>query len=389
MLSDYQKPESFRIDLNAAIQASRNTTFLLQSNKSSIPNFDEWYGNYQKSMKADEILEWLHQARNVIVKQKDLELHSIASARVRAWGDVSRLEFQISPFITTEQIAKDLVRLHAVQAPKQIAEHAILNVERRWVVNDLPNHELLDVIARGYKFLEKMLWDAHKQAHLDIKTCEAKYVPTHEGTLFIPCMSITRDDRSANIKLSNEELLPKVEMIDVKKSEPEKYQESLERYSEIKPPLPNHVGDIFEFVKIINERARQMLILDGHHSTIFILCYPDGWYNPLEVRLDDQSSKYVLIRSVADQVKRTGANGVVAISEVWVIREDERIGNKLPAEHPNKSEALQVSAISKDGIAIYSTFFEKNERGEIVLSDTHEMKPNSFDLMKPIIDALS
>jgi len=47
MLSGYHKPENFRISLNAAIQALRNTTFLLQSNKSIIPNFDQWYEQYR------------------------------------------------------------------------------------------------------------------------------------------------------------------------------------------------------------------------------------------------------------------------------------------------------------------------------------------------------
>ena len=77
MLLGYQNPENFRISLNAAIQALRNVTFLLQSNKSTISDFDEWYEKYRDVMKSDEILKWLHQARNIIVKQEDLELHSV------------------------------------------------------------------------------------------------------------------------------------------------------------------------------------------------------------------------------------------------------------------------------------------------------------------------
>lgn len=386
MLSGYQNPENFRISLNAAIQALRNVTFLLQSNKSTIPDFDEWYEKYRDAMKSDDILKWLHQARNIIVKQEDLELHSIASARVGAWGDVSRLEFQISPFITTEQIAKDLVRMHVVKAPEQIADHAILNVERKWVVNDLPNHELLDVIARGYKFFERLTADAHQQAELDLGICSSTYGTNHENP-FAPCMSVTRDDRSANIKISTQKLFPKVEFDHINK-ESSKYRESVERYSKIEPPLPRHVDDLFEFVKVINERAKQMLAMDKGHNTIFIFCYPDGSYNPMEVRADDKSEQFILIRSVADQVRRTRANGVIAISEVWVIPENKRIGYKLPADHPEKEEALQVSAVSKNKVFILNTFFSRDESGNIFLGGTHEMELRMFNLMEPIIEAL-
>lgn len=388
MLSNYQNPENFRISLNAAIQALRNVTFLLQSNKSNIQDFDQWYEEYRSIMKSDEILKWLHQARNIIVKQEDLKLHSIASARVRAWDDVSRLEFQISPFITTERIAKDLVRMHVVKAPEPIAEHAILNVERKWVVNDLPNHELLDVIAHGYKFFDKLLLDAHEQARFDKKVCIAEHNPKHENS-FVPCMSVTRDDRSANIKLNTQELFPKVEFDDfTKEAKTPEFRQKVGRYSEIKPALPKQVGNLFEFVKIMNERAKQMLVLDGGHATIFILCYPDGSYNPLGVRIDNQSEKYILIRSVADQVRKTKANGVIAISEVWLILEDERKGYQLPAEHPNRKEALQVSAVSKDKISVLTTFFSKDKSGKIVLGGTHEAKLKTFKLMEPIIEAL-
>lgn len=386
MLSEYQNPENFRISLNATIQALRNITFLLQSNKSTIADFDKWYEKHRDTMKSDQILKWLHQARNIIVKQEDLELYSVASARVRAWDDVSRLDFQISPFITTEQIAKDLVRMHVMKAPEPIADHAVLNVERRWVVNDLPQHELLDVIAYGYKFFENLLIDAHNQAGLNKEGCFAEYRPRHENS-FTPCMSVTRDDRSANIKVSTQELFPRVEFDHINR-ESSKYRESVERYTKIEPPLPKRVGDLFEFVKVINERAKQMLVMDKGHNTIFIFCYPDGSYNPMQVRADSKSEQFILIRSFADQVRRTNANGVIAISEVWLILENERIGYKLPAEHPNRKEALQVGAVSKDEISVLTTFFSRGKDGKIILGGTHEEKPRTFKLMEPIIEAL-
>ncbi len=208
MLTAYQKPEEFRIGLNAAIQALRNITFVLQYEKSAIPEFDKWYESYRDQMKQDEVLRWLHQARNIIVKQKDLELHSLAAARVRTWNEVSLLKFTISPFLATEQIAKDLVRLHIIKAPDEVFDHAVLSVERSWIVNDLPGHELLSVISHGYLFLENLVRDAHKQ--MNIPTCDMRQ-PQHDNSL-LPCMSITRDDRTVNMKLSDQSVLSGVEL---------------------------------------------------------------------------------------------------------------------------------------------------------------------------------
>lgn len=388
MLASYQDPENFRVGLNAAIQALRNITFVLQNHKSLIPNFDAWYEKYRERMKNDDILNWLHQARNIIVKQQDLELHSIAVAMVRTWDDISLLKFEISPFITTEQLAKDLVRLYFIEMPKVITDHAVLNVERRWVVNNLPKQELLDVVAHGYNFLKNLVCDAHSYAGLNLEICLVQYKAQHDNSL-IPCMSITRDDRSANIKLSNQEVLSKTEFTDFgnQPTRPE-FQEKLRKYKNLQPALPSHIGDLFEFVKLINERAKQMLVLDRTHATVFLICGQDGTWNTLGMQAENQSEKFVLVRSVADQVKRVRATGVIAISEVWMITQDEARENELPAENPNRKEALQVAAVNANKTLSLMTLFERDNNGNIKLGETQEVIGRSFKLMQPIVDAL-
>jgi alpha-D-ribose 1-methylphosphonate 5-triphosphate synthase subunit PhnL len=42
----YFSPEEFRLNLQNCITISRTVTFILQSNKKLIPNFDEWYENH-------------------------------------------------------------------------------------------------------------------------------------------------------------------------------------------------------------------------------------------------------------------------------------------------------------------------------------------------------
>jgi len=275
-----------------------------------------------------------------------------------------------------------------VESPGPIADDVILSVERRWVVNDLPNHELLDVIAHGYNFFKKLVLDAHGQAKLDRDVCAAEHDPKHEHP-FVPCMSVTRDDRSANIKLSTQELFPKVEYVDMKDEfKKPRYQAKIKQYLNIMPALPKRVDNLFEFAKMINARAKQMLIIDGFHATICFLCFPDGSYQPLTLQMENQSEKYIVIRSVADQVKRMKATGVILISEVWSIHEEERISYQLPAEHPNRKELLHVSATTKDKSTLLTALFSKDKAGKVMLGETCEEEPKDFKLMGSIVDAL-
>jgi hypothetical protein len=86
-LDNYHNVESFRANLNATIQALRNITFVLQSEKNIIPQFDTWYSQWQSRLKADPTSKWLIDARNTVVKQGELESHSTAEVRLVTWRD--------------------------------------------------------------------------------------------------------------------------------------------------------------------------------------------------------------------------------------------------------------------------------------------------------------
>jgi hypothetical protein len=74
----YMDPESFRINLNSLLESLRSVTFLLQSQKEELPSFDSWYVPARDSMTTDPIMRWSLEARNRIVHQADLEIHSKA-----------------------------------------------------------------------------------------------------------------------------------------------------------------------------------------------------------------------------------------------------------------------------------------------------------------------
>src|SRR6266568_1567426 len=82
MLATYHIPDEFRFNLNAFIQALRNITFMLQSEENKPPDFEDWYGVKQQTMRSDDVLRRFVQARNIVVKQSSLAAKSTASSGV-------------------------------------------------------------------------------------------------------------------------------------------------------------------------------------------------------------------------------------------------------------------------------------------------------------------
>src|SRR5690349_1236783 len=124
----YSDPDGFRVNLNAAIQALRNVTFILQSEKHNIPSFDTWYPSWQQRMKEDNVLRWSVDARNRVVKQGDLETESVARVHVTfTWEGAQHVtDFSMPPSMATT----DIIGLLRIQVAPEIRKTGILTLER-------------------------------------------------------------------------------------------------------------------------------------------------------------------------------------------------------------------------------------------------------------------
>jgi hypothetical protein len=75
--STYFDPELFRMNTNHFLQTARTITFIIQKNKSIIPDYDTWYPrNVITAWAGDEVMGWAKDSRNTIEKEGDLDLHS-------------------------------------------------------------------------------------------------------------------------------------------------------------------------------------------------------------------------------------------------------------------------------------------------------------------------
>jgi hypothetical protein len=216
----YQDPEEFRVKLNACIQAARNVTFAIQKEGNLIPGFDEWYPTWQEKMKSDPIMKWLNEARRRIVHEGDLETQSQAIVRLQiGYPDAAREvaeglpqsfrrgvkedppQFEVSPMATLDEI---LAEIDAIPLPTRIRRESTISIERRWVDSELPDMELLDVLAHAYGFLNQIIHSAHKRAGIDhglMINIEGERVPVPELEAEggrSPCMVTSRAMRTVN-----------------------------------------------------------------------------------------------------------------------------------------------------------------------------------------------
>jgi len=186
----YFKPTAFRVAIQTAIQTLRTVTFILQSNKHLIQEFDAWYGPWQEKLKSDALMRWMVDARNKIEKQGDLEAHSFVRAEIVA------SYLNNGPVIDVPAKLFEGPRLILKGIPKSdLGEHVkkfgTLRVQRRWVENSLLDYELLDAVAIAYGKIAEMVHDAHRTIGRDPPTTinaetGEQYAPGRVGRL--PCM---------------------------------------------------------------------------------------------------------------------------------------------------------------------------------------------------------
>jgi hypothetical protein len=162
----YFDPNGFRLAAQNTIQTLRTVTFILQKNKSVIPDFNSWYAPWQERLRADSLMRWMHDARNKIEKEGDLEAHSFVRAEIIAsyLDEGLRIEVQTRLFQSLKPLLRRIPNDPLLD--QHIRRHGVLRVERRWVENTLPDFELLDALAIAYGKLHELVHDAHRQLGL-------------------------------------------------------------------------------------------------------------------------------------------------------------------------------------------------------------------------------
>jgi hypothetical protein len=361
----YFDPDGFRLAVQNAIQTLRTVTFILQKYKAVIPGFEQWYGTkdkpgeWQKRLGADALMRWMLNARNKIQKEGDLESHSVVRAEIIA----SYLDDQ-APHIEVPAHLFDTIKMLLRKVPntalgEHIRRHGMLRIQRRWVENTLPDRELLDAVAIAYGKTAELVHDAHRQVGLD----PPQTIHDEDGVSYdrpamgwrLPCMIGHELPRTLLISLANGS---RVEF--ETKHVPVTFDAAnvaalVERYG----------GNPFEAMgrdyKTDADLAagyfalvRRVFLRDGyHHTMLFLFRDRKLVRTPIQVVIENVQQKYAIMRQLAAEVTKSGADAAILVSEAWTAPAAELNAYERPADSPARKEVLTLSMVCNSGTSFH------------------------------------
>lgn len=393
-LEHYFNPEGFRVSLNATIQAMRNLTFALQAEKENIGGFESWYAVWQTKMKSNSVMKWLNEARVQIVHQRDLETKSIADVLIHSYHNLFEFRIGVPSHISSNVIARvaNQVILENIAPQGHQLHECIALIERKWVVDELPEWELLDALAHCFLLLKDIVIDAHQQTGLDMEDCQCidtvHSLITPEFKEHYECMDNVASMRRQNIMLGNYQSR-RVEMHPVKMST-DIVDKATKRY--LSKPIPDfsEKQDLnpLDFANQINTLAKSVLVRDKFHQSIFFVLIPEVGWQLIGSRPDDKSDKFIIMKELAEYVRKHKAQSVLHVGEVWLSYDVEELERGIPvSETKNKKEALQVVVTTSTGqTRDYVTVFSRGYFGGIKLEETVVSEGSVINYFNPIVE---
>lgn len=383
-VESYPFPDDFVRNLSNLVVTLRQVTFMLQTQKEKIADFDSWYeSGWRPRLEADPLMAWLHDARTKIEHVGDLDLESTAAVSVISnWLDGPYAEFQVPPHVGPEEIATNF---GAADLPDRVRREGMLRVERRWVSSDLPGQELTDVCAHGYGVLATILAEAHERLGVRMQTFggeshEHRHKRQMQSGGRLPCMVVTRETRTAHLHLASGNIAEMERESSVLEFTPDEI-EAFEKHSESMLVDPQTAlsftrdQDPIDVGRQVSNYACRVLAHDGYHwPTALFLDDENRLISITKMHFGDQAEKYLAFRALADDAERDGATTVIQIGEVWqaVINRDELSPEmRRASERADRTEALQVVVATADGKeGTFVTPFTRDRDDRLVLGAT-------------------
>jgi len=395
----YHEPERFLTNINSLIQELRNITFILQSEKHCFPDFDVWYAPFQARLKADKDAKWLVDNRNLVVKQGALQGASFASIRLITYREkaIARIKLPAAlssqSVIESDDFAKLLPQMRSSVTPE---DDAVVAIEKMWSTPELPERELLDVLAGLYSSFADIVLSAH--ITLGSLACTSRYddqsATQHRDFRLLydradrlRCMSDQVNDRTSFFRLNDlTQMIPAT----VEKTVSITAADVFARYgfneSQAMPAFEEL--DASAFAEKIVFTSKKMLRRDRNLTRIIWLRDGAGEWRQQIIVAANRAEKYLMMQRMASLVRETGCDAVIEVGEVWTAD-----AAAFP-NHPNpvlenfigRGEAISVMLATREGlIRRFSTPFTRGVAGGIKLSDTVEADSfHAYDL-EPII----
>ncbi|NBB34066.1 hypothetical protein [Pseudomonas sp. BC115LW] len=385
----YFDPDTFRVSIQTAIQTLRTVSFILQSNKRIFSNFDPWYETWQLKLRADPLMRWMVDARNKIEKQGDLEAHSFVRAEIVAsyYEEGPRIDVPAELFQSPAELINSI---QTEDLRKHVFKDGILRIQRRWVENSLPDYELLDAVGIAYGKIAELVSDAHRELGLEPPSTMVGDVDHTSGRESrggrLPCMIGHGDARSYDVWLATGQAMElKQEEIEIDLTESDQAAKRYgldpkDMFRSTAPGPESKLNDLFA-------TARKMFTVDGNHITIAFLLKGVDIVKISTLAIQEHGEKYLVMRMLANDVAKYGADSVIIIGEVWSARFDPSKPYRRAVDAPEKNEFLTATLVSKTGepVQLHAQIIRKNDIA--TLTETEMLRDQAQVAFAPIYAA--
>lgn len=359
----YDDADTFRANLNACIEQMRSVTLVLQAEKDKISEFDAWYEPWRQRLKADVVMVWLNAARVQVFHIGDLAAQSRVRISVQrfAAGAGHPIEFDLPADVPLAAVVAET--RHQLRHFPGVEGLAV--VERRWVANDLPDHELLEALATCYRQLDAVVADAHQ--HLADGARDVAAVNPE-------CLARAPDARLSRIDMATGQTM-RFEPYDMQFT-PELLERAKRRYGfGREAPSGPAARTLEDRAEQYVELSKRILARDKEHVPMLTLLLPDGTAVPHLLVFSDAADKFAQWQHVATEVDRLGAHALVFVAEAW---------RRSPEDGHILGEVLTVTLATDDGAVIsWGTSF-KRRFGRIVFEKTQRMEEQQAFYLRPV-----
>jgi hypothetical protein len=268
----------------------------------------------------------------------------------------------------------------------------ILRIERRWVENTLPDHELLDAVAIAFGRISELVHDAHRQLGLPpprILDGDDDVSAGHEsrgGRL--TCMVGHGTARSLQIWLATGNAMEvQAKPVTIKRTKAATARVK-ERYAFSGTPIFAPVGAAMEEqLGTLFESAKRVFLKDGHHITLCFYFSNGRLLRMAELRIDHHGQKYAVMREVANSAINLGADSIIQIREVWSAPYDPSKPFQRSAESPMRREYLSAVLVRKDGEPVERASEILRAEKALSLGITREYRDQAQFAFAPLYEA--
>jgi hypothetical protein len=340
--ASYFDPPAFQLALQSCVTVARTVTFILQSNKREIPNFEVWYSVFQEKWGEDPIMRWARDARNSIEKQGDLGVHSQVKATIVA----SYMDGPETNWVPQALFLTPMAMYRTIPARffiPHIREHGTLLIERRWVDKNLPDLEVLEALAIVYERLAEMVLRFFKDYGLAAPTGVTSKRPEAMASLAM--------DRALYLSMRDGSPLGMRIFYGIVKTPDERQQRRVERRYGTKTTWQGlrDAKSLREVAEIFFRNARALMQKDGHHRSFAFLARGPVVFRMIRTDHPARAYRYVIIRDLAKLAVIERADGVMLINEAWTAAVPDIPKSGFAVDASNRGEAIVLNAANANG----------------------------------------